>query len=95
MAVNCRLSPLASDGDAGVTPIETSVAAVTVSVVERSRRLNVAEVVVTPTFAAEARPCEPAALLMLAVSVSLDAQVALVVRFCVLASVYVPVAVNC
>ncbi len=87
MAVNCRVSPLATEGVAGVTPIETSVAAVTVSVVEPLTPLSAAEMVVAPTNAADAKPCEPAALLMLAASVLLEAQVTVVVRSCVVASV--------
>ncbi len=78
---------MASDGVAGGTPIETSVAVVTVSVVEPEMPLNGAEIEVEPTAALEAKPREPTALLMLALVGSLDAQVAVVVRFCVLASV--------
>ncbi len=87
MAVNCCASPLAIDGVAGVTAMETSVAAVTVSVVEPVTPLDVAEIDVVPTPAVDARPCEPGAVLMLAFVGSLDTQVALVVRFCVLVSV--------
>lgn len=51
------------------------------------------EVVPTPT--AVASPLEPAALLIEAIVVSVDAHVTDAVRFCVELSVYVPVAVNC
>lgn len=85
--MNCWVSPLAIDGVAGVTAIETRVAALTVSVVEPVTPLSVAEIVVEPMFAVDARPCEPAALLMVATSVSLEAQVIVAVRFCVDASV--------
>ncbi len=103
MAVNWRESPLATDGVVGVTAIDASVAAVTVSVVEPVTPLSVAEIDVGPTpggegiegsasnvgaaLVVDARPREPTALLMVAFVVSLDAQVTLVVRFCVLASV--------
>ncbi len=59
----------------------------TVSVVELETPPTVAEIDVEPTAALDARPCESTALLMLALVGSLDAQVAVVVRFCVLASV--------
>ena len=72
---------------AGVTAIETSVAAVIVSVVEPVTPLNVAEIEVEPIPTPDARPCEPAALLIVPLVASLDAQVAVVVRVCVDASV--------
>ena len=78
---------MAIEGVAGVTPIETSVAAVTANVVEPVTPLNVAEIEEEPIAALEARPCEPAALLIVALVVSVDAQVAVVVRFCVEVSV--------
>ena len=70
-----------------MTAMETSVAALTVSVAEPVTVPSVAEIEVEPTPAVEASPCEPAALLTVAFVVSLDAQVAVVVRVCVVASV--------
>ena len=95
VAVNCCVRPFAIEGVAGVTPMETSVAAVTVSVVLPDTAPSVAEMTVVPTAAELARPCEPPALLMVAVAGVAEAHVAVVVRFWVVASVYVPVAVNC
>jgi hypothetical protein len=81
---------LATLGIAGVTPIETSAAGSTVSVVVPVTVPEVAEMVVVPVARVVARP--PAA--MVAVAVLDDAQVTEAVRFCVELSVYVPVAVN-
>jgi hypothetical protein len=91
VAVNCCVPPAATDGFTGVTAIDTSVAAVTVSVVLPEMAPLVAEIVVLPAFNADAKP----ALLIVAVVVLEDAHVTLVVRFCVELSLYVPVAVNC
>ena len=54
-----------------------------------------ADTVVEPVLAALTRPAEPVALLIVATVVLLEAQVTWVVRFWVVASVYVPVAVSC
>jgi hypothetical protein len=91
VAVNCCVSPFAMLGFAGVTAMETSAAAFTVSVVLPVMLPEVAEIVVVPAATAVARP--PAAIV--AVVVLDDAQVAVAVRFCVEPSVYVPVAANC
>ena len=48
-----------------------------------------------PVARAVARPCDPAALEMVATEVFAEAQVTWVVRSCVELSEYVPVAVNC
>jgi hypothetical protein len=74
--------PTTTDGFAGVTAIETSVAAVTVRVVEPEMLPEVALMVVVPAFNAEARP----AALIVPVAVLEEAQVTLLVRFCVLLS---------
>ncbi len=79
VAVNCSVSPLATLGLAGVTAIETSAAGRTVSVVLPVTPLDVAEMVVVPAARVVARP--PAAIV--AVTVSVDAQVAVAVRSCV------------
>jgi len=91
VAVNGSVRPFATLGFAGVTAIDVSAAAVTVSVVLPTTLPEVAEIVVVPTATVVARP--PAA--MVAVAVLDDAQVTEVVRSCVELSVYVPVAVNC
>jgi hypothetical protein len=91
VAVNCCVFPATTDGFTGVTAIDTSVAAVTVSVVLPTMLPLVAEIVLVPTFSADARP----PLVIVAVAVVPEAHVTLAVRFCVELSLYVPVAVNC
>ena len=68
-------------GLAGVTAIETSVADVTVSVVEPVMLPDVAVIVVDPAATALAKPLVPAALLMVPAAVFDEAQVTAVVRF--------------
>jgi hypothetical protein len=82
-------------GLAGVIAMDTSVAAVTVSVVDPDLPPNVAVIVVEPAVTDVARPLEPDALLMVATPAVNEFQVTDVVRFCVVPSEYVPVAVNC
>jgi hypothetical protein len=82
---------LAIDGFAGVTAIDCSVAAVTVSKVEPLMDDDVAVIVEVPTPAALARP----AALIVAVVVVPELHVTVLVRFCVVPSLKVPVAVNC
>jgi hypothetical protein len=92
VAVNCSVVPFAIDGLAGVTAIDTSVAAVTVNVsAGLVTPLNAAVICDVPTATPLARPAE----LIVATAVAADTHVACVVRFCVLVSEYVPVAVNC
>src|SRR5580658_3541776 len=79
------------EGLAGVTAIETSVGAVTVNTVEPEIDPEVALIELVPTPAPVARP--PAAIV--AVEVVAEAHVTEAVRFCVLLSLNVPVAVNC
>ena len=69
-------------GFAGVTAIDCSVAAVTVSTVEPTTGPNVALIVLLPTATPVAKP--PA--VMLATPGVADAQVTSAVRFCVLLS---------
>ena len=95
VAVNCCAVPLAMLGSAGVTSIETSVAAVTVSVVEPEITPDVAVIVVAPTAAALARPSEPPALEIVAIASTEDDHVTVAVRSWVVASEKTPVAVNC
>jgi hypothetical protein len=56
---------------------------------------NVAVIVDEPAATDVARPLEPAALLMVATPAVNEFQVTDVVKFCVVLSEYVPVAVNC
>src|SRR4029077_15331193 len=83
-------------GLGGVTWIDTSVAAVTVSgAASEVTPLTLALMLVDPVPAAEARPLEPDALLIVATVLSDEPQVTTEVRSCVELSVYTPVAVNC
>ena len=74
-------------GSAGVTSIETSVAAVTVSVVEPEIAPEVAVIVVEPTALELARPSEPTAFEIVATPSSEDDHVTDAVRSWVEASV--------
>ena len=74
-----------------MTAIDCSVAAVTVRTVDPVTPLKVALMLLVPVLTAVARP----PLLMVATDVVADAQVTCDVRFCVLLSLKVPVAVNC
>ena len=85
------VAPLATKGFAGVTAMDTSVAAVTVSVVDPVTEPCFAEIVadcpaVTPV-------ANPLALIVAAVALE-EAQVTELVRSCVLLSEKVPVALN-
>jgi hypothetical protein len=91
IAVNCCVAPLVIDGLAGVTVIDCNVAAVTVRIVLPVTPFNVAEIDEVPTAAPVANP----ALVIIAVDGVAEAHVTLPVRFCVLLSLKVPVAVNC
>ena len=82
---------MAIEGFAGVTAIDCSVAAVTVSKVEPLSDDDVAVIVELPTPAPVARP----AALIVAMVVVPEVQVTLDVTFCVVPSLNVPVAVNC
>jgi len=90
VAVNCCVPPFAIEGFAGVTAIDTSTA-VTVNGVDPLILPSVAWIVVLPVNTPLARPVA----LIVATDVLLDPQVTELVRFCVLLSLYVPVAVNC
>ena len=75
--------------------MDTSVAAVTVNVVLPEISPNVAVIVVPPTLNEVASPLKPTALLMVATPVFEEVQVTEDVRFCVVKSAYIPVAINC
>ena len=95
VAVNCTFVPLAIDGVAGVTAIETRVAGVTVSVVLPLMAPMAAEMLVVPVVRPEARPFESAAFETVAVAATLDAHVTLSETSRVEASSKKPVAMNC
>jgi hypothetical protein len=88
--VNCCVPPWVIDAFAGVTAIDTSVA-VTVRFVEPLMEPEVARIVVEPVPTPVASP----PLVIVATAVFVELQVTELVRFCVLLSLYVPVAVNC
>jgi hypothetical protein len=77
VAVNCCVAPLVIDGFAGVTAIDCSVAAVTVSTVEPEIDDDVAVIVEVPTPAPVASPVA----LIVAVVVVPDDQVTVEVKF--------------
>ena len=79
----CFLVPRAMLAFVGVTAMDMSVAAVTVSAVEPETLPNVAAMVVLPTATLVARPLLPAALDTVAAEVLVEVQVAVVVRSCV------------
>lgn len=91
MAVYCNDEPTGSVALAGVTVIELRVALFTVSVAVLVIEPTVARIVLEPTVMLETRPL----LEMVATAVLLEVQAADAVRFEVLPSEKVPVAVNC
>ena len=97
VALNCRVVPLTMLELVGVIAIDTSVAGVTVNVVNPDTLPDVAVIVVDPTAAEVASPLilEPATLLMVATPAADEFHVISAVRSCVVLSENVPVAVNC
>ena len=91
IAVNCCVYPAATDAVPGVTAIEANTAAVTVSVAEPWIVPDVAVIVAVPFPTLVASPPR----LTVAIVAADEVQVAVLVKFCVLLSLYVPVAVNC
>jgi hypothetical protein len=91
VAANGCVVPRAIAADDGLMAMETSVADVTVRTLEPFTEPQVAEMLAVPCAALVAKP---AALIVAVAGVS-DDQFAVLVRFCVLPSVYVPVAMNC
>jgi hypothetical protein len=91
VAENCSVPPVAIDGFAGVTAIDTSVGAVTVRVVVPLIAPEAALIVLIPVPAPVANP--PAVIV--ATLVVCELQLAVLVKFCVELSEKVPVAVNC
>ena len=91
MAVNCCGVPFATEGFAGVTAIETSDGAVTVSVAVPCTVPEAAVIVVGPGV----RVVAPPVALIVATLVAEELHVAVAVKSAVVKSPYVPVAVNC
>ena len=93
VAVACSwlLVPKGIDNVAGATFTETAVAGITVRLAVPVTVPEVALIVAVPSTLATAAP----ATLTLAFAGADEIQVAVCVRFCVLPSVNVPVAVNC
>jgi hypothetical protein len=91
-ALYCCVCPFATVADVGVIAIDCSVAAVTVSVAELLVTApDVALIVALPTPAPVASPV----VLIVATVVADELHVAVFVKFCVVPSLKVPVAVNC
>ena len=86
VAANCFVVPLAMLGFVGVTSTDTSVAGVTVRVVDPDTLPDAAVIVVEPVPDPLASPLEPVALLMAATAADEELQFAVVVRFCVVPS---------
>lgn len=86
MAVNCLVVPLAMLGLVGVTAMDTSIAGVTVRVVDPAMLPDVAVIVVRPAAIEAANPLEPGILLMVAAPALDEPQVTAVVRSCVVLS---------
>jgi hypothetical protein len=80
VAVNWRVVPFAMLGLVGVMARETSVAGVTVRVVEADTPPDVARIVVEPVSTEVASPFEPDALLIVAMFVAEELQVTDAVR---------------
>src|SRR2546423_13066942 len=89
--MNCCAAPKGAETDEGLIAIDTKAGAVTVKMAEPLTGLAVAAIAVVPCPRLVARPV----LLMVAVPIADDVQIAEVDKSWVLPSVYVPVAVNC
>lgn len=84
--MNCWVAPTEMFWLYGVIARDTSVAWVTVSVVDPEMLPEVALIVVEPVVTDVARPWEPAALLIVATAVLEEVQVTAAVRFWVVVS---------
>jgi hypothetical protein len=82
------------DGAAGVTAMDTSAAAVTVSVADPVTPPTLIVIVVPPTASALARPWIPGVSEIVASVPLLELQCPAVVTSCVVPSAYVPIAAN-
>lgn len=94
-AVYCWLSPSVRVELAALTVIWVTVAEVTVSCVLPVTDPSDALIVVVPADTADTKPLVGAVVLTVATPVFVDAHVTCDVMFCVLLSLYVPVAKNC
>jgi hypothetical protein len=95
VATNCCVVPSAIDGVPGVTTIDTSAAAVTVTVVDPMIEPDVAVMLAVPSPTLVASPVVAPVVLIVAVMGVSEVHCTVAVMSCVLPSVYVPVAVNC
>lgn len=86
MAVNCCVEPDVMLGLFGVTARDTSVAGVTVSVVDPDTVPDEAVIIVDPVAIEVADPLEPAALLIVAMVVDEELQTTAFVKSCVVLS---------
>ncbi len=86
MAKNWLVVPTAIEGFGGVTAMDTSVAAVTVSAAEPDILPTVAVIVVDPAAPEVARPLAPVTLLTAATAEADELQFAAAVRSCVVLS---------
>ncbi len=75
--------------------MDTSVAEVTVTIVEPCMPPKVAEMEAVPVDLEATSPCDPAVLLIVATDVVDEPQVTAVVRSCIILPGYVPRAANC
>jgi hypothetical protein len=91
VALYCCDVPSAMAAVAGLTAIDIRTGAVTVKVVEPAIDPEVAVIVAAPCLMLVANP----PLLTLATPGTLEVHVTELVKFCVVPSLYVPVAVNC
>ena len=91
VATYCCVPPLMIEVFAGVTAIVANVAAVTVNPVDPLMDPDVAVIVLLPVATPVARP----PLVIVATPVFVELHVTVLVRFCVLPSLYVPVATYC
>src|SRR3954471_10810506 len=95
VAANCCVVPSATDGDWGVTAIETRAAEVTVNAVVPVIDPEAAVMLVVPGAALVAKPCLSDELLIVATELASELHWTVEVRFWVVPSVNVPVALNC
>jgi len=95
VAMNCCVVPDPMDGPGGFTVIETSVALLTVRVVEAVIEPDVAEMLELPVAMQVVKPALPVALLVDATEILDEAHCTMPVTSWVLPSLKVPLAVNC
>ena len=95
VAVNCWIVPREIEGFAGAIAMEESTNCPTLAVAEAETWPSVAEMVTEPSEALVARPADPGELPTIAMLVALELQVTRLVKFCVVPSLKVPVAMNC